>query len=171
MTQISVYIIWLIIDIVSFLFTGFSKSMIPLYILFILSGVGINMILVTNTLKKIERQKNKSKDITIIKSDSYSPLIIKYDINPFSIDSDRLIIVEKISFYVNLIHIVSMTVIWVYSWTYSKIFIIPWSLMAYIIYYETYKCNNNDSLFTRLSNIIPGKIIQFITHNNIKKSF
>jgi|APSaa5957512622_1039677.scaffolds.fasta_scaffold41406_2 hypothetical protein len=170
MTQYSVYMIWLIIDIVSFLLTGLSKSMIPIYLLFIISGVGINMMLITNTLKKIERQKWIRKDITISKSDSYSPLIIKHKIDPFSIDVDRLHIVERISVYINLIHVVTMTIIWVISWSYSKIFIIPWSLTAYIIYYETYKCDDNDSFLTKLSNIIPEKIIQFITCNrNIKK--
>lgn len=169
MTQISIYIIWLIIDIISFLFTGLSKYMIPIYVLFIFSGIGINMILITNTLKKIERQKYSNKEILLKKSDSYSPLIVKYSIDPFSIDIDRLTLVEKISFYINLIHIVTMTILWVTSWSYSKIFLVPWSLIAYIMYYETYKCNDSSSFFTKLSNIIPEKIIQFITCN--KKSF
>lgn len=166
MTQISAYMLWLMVDIISFLMVGLSKQMIPIYILFIISGFGINMMQLTNTLKKIERQKWISKEITINRYDSYSPLIIKHKIDPFSIDINRLFLIEKISFYVNLIHVVTMTIIWITSYSYSKIFIIPWTLIAYIIYYETYKCNDNDSFLSKLSNIISENIIQFITCYN-----
>ena len=165
MTHISVYVMWIIIDVISFLLIGLSKYMIPIYILFMISGFGINIMLLINTLKKIERQKLKGSDISLNRSDSYSPLVIKYEINPFTIDIDRIHTIEKISFYLNLIHIVTMTIMWVLSWSYSKFFMFPWNLIAYIIYYETYKCEDNDSILSKISNIIPEQIIQFVTCN------